>query len=72
MNNRTRMLASFFSVAMAAMLLGAVVTHHVRPEAALALSPSAAPPEQSASRPTGPIGLDTFRDIARIISSIVG
>jgi serine protease Do len=66
MNNRTRMLASFFSVAMAAMLLGAVVTHHVRPEPALALSPSAAPPEQSASRPAGPIGLDTFRDIARV------
>jgi serine protease Do len=66
MNNRTRMLASFFSVAMAAMLLGAVVTHHVRPEAALALSPSAGPVEQATTRPSGPVTLDTFRDIARV------
>jgi serine protease Do len=66
MNNRTRMLASFFSVAMAAMLLGAVVTHHVNPEAALARSPEATPPEQAVpALPGGAVGLDTFRVIAR-------
>ncbi|HEX6738806.1 MAG TPA: Do family serine endopeptidase [Vicinamibacteria bacterium] len=70
MNNRTRMLASFFSVAMAAMLLGAVVTHHVNPETALARSPEAAPPPEQAA-PGGPglsgsaLNLDTFRVIAR-------
>ena len=33
MNTRTRTIASFFSVAMAAMLLGAVVTTQMRPQA---------------------------------------
>ena len=37
MNTRTRTIASFFSVAMAAMLFGAVVTHQIqRPTAAQA------------------------------------
>jgi serine protease Do len=65
MNTRTRTIASFFSVAMAAMLLGAVVTTQMRPQAAMARSsePSlgaAAIP----SRPLGPPTLETFRDIA--------
>ena len=75
MNTRTRTIASFFSVAMAAMLLGAVVTSRVQgPAAALARSgatgstaaaatPTAPMPEQARTSP--PIGLDTFRDIAR-------
>ena len=36
MNTRTRTIASFFSIAMAAMLLGAVVTTQVRTQTALA------------------------------------
>ena len=64
MNTRTRTIASFFSVAMAAMLLGAVVTTQMRPQAAMARSPepaaalSARPPLGSAA------SLDIFRDIA--------
>jgi serine protease Do len=63
MNTRTRTIASFFSVAMAAMLLGAVVTTQMRPQAALARSPE---PAMAAvpSRPLGPPTLETFRDIA--------
>jgi serine protease Do len=63
MNTRTRTIASFFSVAMAAMLLGAVVTTQMKPQAAMARSPepgTAAVP----SRPLGPPTLETFRDIA--------
>ena len=36
MNMRTRTIASFFTVAMAAMLLGAVVTSQIHPETAMA------------------------------------
>src|SRR5436309_1133585 len=63
MNTRTRTIASFFSVGMAAMLLGAVVTTQMRPQAAMARSPepaSAAVP----SRPLGAPSLEIFRDIA--------
>jgi len=64
MTNRTWTIASFLSVAMAAVLFGAFVTTQInRPEAARAAD------AQAVSRPepraTGPIGLDTFRDIAR-------
>jgi serine protease Do len=63
MNTRTRTIASFFSVAMAAMLLGAVVTTQMKPQAAMARS---AEPTSAAvpSRPLGPPTLETFRDIA--------
>ena len=44
MNTRTRTIASFFSVAMAAMLLGAVVTTQMRPQAAMARSPELTKP----------------------------
>jgi serine protease Do len=68
MNNRTRTVASFFSLAMAGMLLGAVVTSNLQPQSAQANSafgaPALAAPPQAA-RPTGPVTLDTFRDIAR-------
>jgi serine protease Do len=70
MNNRTRTIASFFSLAMAGMLLGAVVTSNLQPQSAQAASSAfgapalAAPPQ--AARPTGPVTLDTFRDIARL------
>jgi len=63
MNTRTRTIASFFSVAMAAMLLGAVVTTQMRPQAAMARSPEPAT-AAAPSRPLGPPTLDTFRDIA--------
>lgn len=68
MNTRTRTIASFFSIAMAAMLLGAVVTTQVRTQTALArpaeTDPAAAQP--AARPPSGPVTLDTFRDIARL------
>jgi serine protease Do len=66
MNSRTRTLASFFSIAMAAMLLGAFVTTQIRPEAARASAePMVAGGAGAPSRATGAFGLDTFRDIAR-------
>jgi serine protease Do len=69
MNTRTRTFASFFTVAMAAMLLGAVVTTQIRQPAA-ALARGAEPATQgSAPRPQGPVTLDTFRDIARMQTS---
>ena len=65
MNMRTRTIASFFTVAMAAMLLGAVVTSQIRPETAMArpADPMAA---AAVPRPQGPLSLDTFRDVARL------
>jgi S1-C subfamily serine protease len=65
MNTRSRTIASFFSVAMAAMLFGAVVTNQIqRPAAAEArnLDPGASPPPVG---PGGSITLDTFKEIAR-------
>jgi len=65
MNTRSRTIASFFSVAMAAMLFGAVVTSQIqRPTAAEArnLDPGASPPPVG---PGGSITLDTFKEIAR-------
>ncbi|MGE0456501.1 MAG: DegQ family serine endoprotease [Vicinamibacteria bacterium] len=67
MKTRTRTIASFFSVAMAAMLLGALVTQEIRrPETALARD---AVPVASVTLPApgqgAPFGLDTFREIAR-------
>jgi serine protease Do len=64
MSTRTRTIASFFSVAMATMLLGALVTTQIqRPERARAESSvlERAVPEGG----RGSITLDTFRDIAR-------
>ncbi|HWW93807.1 MAG TPA: DegQ family serine endoprotease [Vicinamibacteria bacterium] len=66
MNTRTKAIASFFSVAMAAMLLGALVTTQIqRPETAMARPPEAAVSTDVPSRATGALTLDTFRDIAR-------
>ena len=65
MNTRTRTIASFFSVAMAAMLFGAVVTSQIqRPQEAQARSfdPVASPPPVG---PGGSITLDTFKEISR-------
>ena len=65
MNTRSRTIASFFSVAMAAMLFGAVVTNQIqRPTAAEArnLDPGASPAPVG---PGGSITLDTFKEIAR-------
>jgi len=65
MNTRTRAIASFFSVAMAAMLLGAVVTSQIQsPPMALA-KPADPAPQAAAARPSGALTFDTFRDIAR-------
>jgi len=65
MNTRSRTIASFFSVAMAAMLFGAVVTSQIqRPMAAEARNPEPA----ASPAPVGPGGsitLDTFKEISR-------
>ena len=69
MNTRSRTIVSFFSVAMAAMLLGAVVTTQIhRPETAMARSaePILAQSAPTVPRHTGPVTLDTFRDVARL------
>jgi serine protease Do len=69
MNTRSRTLASFFSVAMAAMLLGAVVTTQIhRPDTAMARTtePILAQSAPTVPRHTGPVTLDTFRDVARL------
>jgi serine protease Do len=71
MNSRTRTLASLFSVAMAAMLLGAVATTQMRSQAAAQgpVSPnwpaSDNPMRSAVSQGSGAVTLDTFRDIAR-------
>jgi serine protease Do len=66
MRTRTQTIASFFSVAMAATLLGALFTTQVRrPEPARASAPEVLP---VAAQPRGGAGtgsFDTFRDIAR-------
>ncbi len=60
MRPRTLTIGSFFSVAMAATLVGALVTSQVRkPQAAVANT------EQSGGAGGSAFGLDTFRDIAR-------
>jgi serine protease Do len=65
MRTRTWTMASMFSVAMAAMLLGAVVTTQIqKPPAALARAPEpAAAPVGGAQ---GGLTLETFRDIAKL------
>src|SRR5688572_15863402 len=70
MNTRTRTIASLFSISMAAMLVGAMVTTQIhRPEVALARSADTAPRATSATPDPAiagvPFGLDTFRQIAR-------
>ena len=67
MNMRTRTIASFFTVAMAAMLLGAVVTSQIHPETAMARpADPMAMATAAVPRPQGPLTLDTFRDVARL------
>jgi serine protease Do len=69
MNTRSRTIASFFSVAMGAMLLGAIVTTQIhRPDTAMArpADPVLAQSAPTVPRHTGPVTLDTFRDVARM------
>ena len=70
MNTKTRTIASFFSIAMAAMLVGAVVTSQIQHPTAAQASPEVSSALRSVSSPAAPaskssITLDTFRDIAR-------
>jgi serine protease Do len=66
MRTRTLTLASLFSVAMAATLLGALFTTQVRRPQPARASSAAEAPATPASRDSGsPLGLDTFKDIAR-------
>jgi len=69
MNTRTRTIASFFSVAMAAMLLGALVTSQIQqPEAALARPAEPTALALPAPGQGAPFGLDTFREVARRVT----
>jgi serine protease Do len=66
MKTRTLTVASFFSVAMAATLLGALYTTQVRrPQAAEASTLSGQTVAPGSARA---IGLDTFRDVARTVN----
>lgn len=67
MNTRTRSIASLFSVAMAAMLVGALVTAEIRGPEAGPSQPFARTAAASLPAAGGgvPFGLDTFREIAR-------
>ncbi len=74
MMTRTVTLASFFSVAMAATLLGALFTTQVRhaQPARAATSVEAASPVEAPQAPLrssgGALGLETFRDVARAVN----
>src|SRR5262245_4205853 len=70
MSTRNQTIASFFTVAMGAMLVGAVVGNQVPRSSATetraaegVFAPDAAVPPRVSSGP--PVGLDTFKDIAR-------
>jgi serine protease Do len=69
MSGRTRTIASLFAVAMGATLVGAFVTAQIRrPEIAEARPATG---EAVASHAATPMGLDTFRDIARRTTAAV-
>jgi serine protease Do len=70
MTTRTQTIASFFSVAMAAMLLGAIVTTQIqKPEGAQARAESAVTTAEPPSRAgAAALGLDTFKEIARKVT----
>jgi serine protease Do len=69
MSTRSRTIAAFFTVAMAAMLVGAFMGNQVpRPSAtqALAADPTPAPATEGSTRAAAAsFGLETFKDIAR-------
>ncbi len=65
MRTRTLTIGSFFSIAMAATLVGALVTSQARRPEPVAASSVEAPQARAAA---APLGLDTFRDIARTIN----
>ena len=67
MRSRTLTIGSFFSIAMAATLVGALVTSQARRPEPVAASTVEAP--QTRPAVAGPLGLETFRDIARTINS---
>jgi serine protease Do len=65
MTKRSWTIGSVFTVAMASMLLGAVVTTQVQPREALADAAQPQSPALSGGRGNAPVTLDTFRDIAK-------
>ena len=66
MRPRTLTIGSFFSIAMAATLVGALVTSQARRPEPVAASTVDTPAARFA--PNAPLGLETFRDIARSIN----
>jgi serine protease Do len=67
MRTRTLTIGSFFSIAMAATLVGALVTSQARRPDPVAASTVETPAARLA--PNAPMGLETFRDIARTINA---
>ncbi len=67
MRTRTLTIGSFFSIAMAATLVGALVTSQARRPDPVAASTVDTPAARLA--PNAPMGLETFRDIARSINA---
>jgi serine protease Do len=67
MRTRTLTIGSFFSIAMAATLVGALVTSQARRPEPVAASTVDSPAARLA--PNAPMGLETFRDIARTINA---
>jgi len=65
MNNRTRTIASFFSVAMGAMLLGAAVTSQIQKPAEARFAETSPKSEVTTRGTGGVMTLDTFREIAK-------
>jgi serine protease Do len=73
MTSRTKQFATLFTAALAATLLGALVTTEARaprvPETRVsAPAPAAVPVAVQGRSPAGGLGLDTFRDIARAVN----
>ncbi len=67
MTSRKQTIASFFTVAMAALLLGAFVTREAqRPD--IALARPAEPQAAQVRVPDGALTLDTFKDVARQVT----
>jgi serine protease Do len=68
MGNRSRTVASFFTLAMAAMLLSAIVTQVQRPARAGVFDPPSAAAPDVVGQAGVPLTLTTFRDIAKRVS----
>ncbi len=69
MSTRTRTMAIFFSVTMAAMLLGAMATQLQQQPTARAAEPAAASAASAPAHAAGRVALDDFRQIAKDLTA---